>query len=72
MKHSEQTEQANKNKELGGNRQGQKGGKSLIIKSICARTLSDSNVSDSSTAPRTAACQALLFMEFSRQEYWSG
>ena len=28
-------------------------------------------VSDSAT-PQTIACQAPLFMEFSRQEYWNG
>ena len=36
----------------------------------CA-ALSPSVVSDSVT-PWTAACQAPLSMEFSRQEYWSG
>ena len=33
--------------------------------------LSHSVVSNSAT-PRTVACQTPLFMEFSRQEYWSG
>ena len=27
---------------------------------------------DSSVIPQTVACQSPLFMEFSRQEYWSG
>ena len=33
--------------------------------------LSHSVVSNSAT-PRIVACQTPLFMEFSRQEYWSG
>ena len=33
---------------------------------------SRSIVSDSFATPWTAACQAPLSMEFSRQEYWSG
>ena len=33
--------------------------------------LSHSVTSDSFWTPWTVACQALLFMEFSRQEYWS-
>ena len=37
---------------------------------VCA-VLSRSVVSDSAT-PWTVACQALLSMEFSRQEHWSG
>ena len=34
--------------------------------------LSRSVVSDSLRPYRTVACQALLSMEYSRQEYWSG
>ena len=34
--------------------------------------LGHSVVSDSFVTPLTVACQAPLFMGFSRQEYWSG
>ena len=37
--------------------------------SVCV--LSHSVMSDSFRTPWAVACQALLFMEFSRQEYWS-
>ena len=46
----------------------------LQVKRICLTVsllFSDQVVSDSAT-PWTVACQALLSMEFSRQEYWSG
>ena len=35
-------------------------------------SVSRSVVSDFSATPWTVACQASLFMEFSRPEYWSG
>ena len=38
---------------------------------MCVCVLSGSVVSESAT-PCSAACQALLSMGFSRQEYWSG
>ena len=38
---------------------------------VCVCMLSRSVMSDSAT-PWTIACQAPLFMEFSRQKYWSG
>ena len=43
-----------------------------MIPLICSIVLSCSVMFDSFVTPWTVACQALLSMEFSRQEYWSG
>ena len=44
----------------------------LISQASKSESVSRSLMSNSFATPWTVACQAPLFMEFSRQEYWSG
>ena len=44
----------------------------ISIAVVCVCVLSHSGASDSFVTPWTMAHQALLSMEFSKQEYWNG
>ena len=49
-----------------------KGNKGQMIKVCCAHMLSQFSCIQLCWTPGTVACQAPLFMGFSRQEYWTG